>query len=276
MKVKFIADSSSDMLDADFEDLTTVPLTISTDNESWLDENLEISEMLEKLETHKGRTYTACPGVASWLKLYEGADIIYVATITGALSGTYNSAMAAKQIFAGEHPEVKIHVFDTLSTAGEIRLLMEKLMELHRAGKSFEEVCREAQEYQKQTGLLFALKSLHNLAQNGRISKALASALGVLGISIIGMAGAQGTLQPIGKSRGDRKTINRLREELIKTGCRGGKLRISHVENEELAEQLREALTEQFPGADIQVYKSRGLCSYYAERGAVLIGYEKQ
>lgn len=272
--VKFVADSSCDMKEADYKNLVTVPLTISTDSESWVDEEIDIHQMLDTLETYKGRSYTACPGPESWIKAFEGADIVYVATITSGLSGTYNSAMAAKEIFCKEHSEVKIHVFDTLSTAAELRLFMEKLMELDSQGNSFEEVCEKAQEYLKKTRLLFSLKSLHNFAQNGRISKALASAIGVLGISIIGIASEEGTLQPIEKSRGDKRVVAKLTEQLGKLGYKGGRIRISHVENEALAEQVKTAVKKLYSEADVLVYGARGLCSYYAERGAVLIGCE--
>lgn len=274
MRVKFVADSSCDMQDADYSNLVTVPLTISTENNSWVDENLDIHKMLDVLEEYKGRTYTACPGVESWMKAFEGAEVVYVAALTSGLSGTYNSAMAAREIFVKEHPDVKIHVFDTLTTAAELRLFVEKLMELDSRGNSFEEVCERAEEYLKKTRLFFSLKSLHNFAQNGRVNKALASAIGVLGISIIGMASPEGTLQPLTKSRGDKKVAAKLLEKLKESGYSGGKLRISHVENEALAEQVKLAVTEKYSGADIKIYKARGLCSYYAERGAVLIGCE--
>lgn len=275
-KVKFVADSSCDMRDTDYENLVTIPLTISTDSESWVDEELDISQMLAVLETYKGRSYTACPGPERWIKAFEGADIVYVATLTSALSGTYNSAMAAKEIFNKEHPEVKIHVFDTLTTAAELRLFMEKLMELDSQGNSFEEVCKKAQDYLKKTRLLFSLMSLHNFAQNGRINKTLASAIGVLGISIIGIASEEGSLQPIEKCRGDKKVVAKLTEQLKTLGYKGGRLRISHVENETLAEQIKDAVEKLYPNADILVYGARGLCSYYAERGAVLIGCETE
>ena len=274
MTVKFVVDSSCDMRDTEYSNLTTVPLTISTDRRDWLDEDLDIEEMLSELETYKGRSYTACPNVERWMKAFEGADVVYVATLTSGLSGTYNSAMVARDLYLREHPDVKIQVFDTLSTGAEIRLFVEKLMELNDQGCSFEEICDKAKEYKKKTRLLFSLKSLHNLAQNGRINKAVASAIGMLGISIIGTASTQGTLEPISKSRGDKKVIAKMLDELKKLGYNGGKIRISHVENEHLANQIKAAIKELYHGADVLVYKARGLCSYYAERGAVLIGCE--
>lgn len=274
MNVKFVVDSSCDMRDTEYSNLTTVPLTISTDKHNWLDEDLDINEMLSELESYKGRSYTACPNVECWMNAFRGADVVYVATLTSGLSGTYNSAMVARDLYLKENPDVKIQVFDTLSTGAEIRLFVEKLMELNNQGCSFEEVCQKAREYKKKTRLLFSLKSLHNLAQNGRINKAIASAIGVLGISIIGMASSQGTLQPITKSRGDKRVVAKMLDELKKLGYNGGKIRISHVENEPLANQIKAAIKDLYHGADVLVYKARGLCSYYAERGAILMGCE--
>ena len=57
---------------------------------------------------------------------------------------------------------------------------MEKLTELDREGKNFEEVVRLGCEYMKRTRLFFALKSLHNLAQNGRVSKVVAGQAAVV------------------------------------------------------------------------------------------------
>ena len=76
------------------------------------------------------------------------------------------------------------------------------------------------------------------------------------------------------KCRGDKKVIAGMLEEITKAGFQNGKVRISHVENPELAEKLRIALMERFPEAEILIYKARGLCSYYAERGGILVGVE--
>ena len=140
---RFIADSCSDMLQMEGVDFVAVPLTISTDVKDYVDdENLDVKGMTEGLAGYKGKSCTACPGVESWLKAFEGADVIYVGTMTSTLSGTYNSALVAKEMYQQSHPEARIHVFDTLSAGPELRLLMEKLTELDKEGKTFEDVVR--------------------------------------------------------------------------------------------------------------------------------------
>lgn len=272
---RFITDSCSDMIQTEGGNFVSVPLVISTDEKEYVDdEYLDIHEMLDDLSVYKGKSGTACPSVESWLHAFEGADTIFVATMTSALSGTYNSALVAKKIYEHSHPEAKIHVFDTLSAGPELRLLMEKLFSFERAGKTFGEIVRCGEKYLQTTRLFFALKSLHNLAQNGRVNKVIAAAAGALGISVLGTASAEGTLESSAKCRGDKKVIAGMLEEITKAGFQNGKVRISHVENPELAEKLRIALMERFPEAEILIYKARGLCSYYAERGGILVGVE--
>lgn len=273
--VKFIADSSCDMLDMPGVCFASVPLTIHTNEEQWTDDKtLDISEMLDTLAAYKGRSYTSCPGIEAWLSAYEGADTLYVGTLTSGLSGTYNAALAAANIYRQKHPGIQIEVFDTLSTGPELRLLMEKLVELTAKGLSFTEVCEAAHSYLKQTRLFFSFRSLHNFAQNGRVSKTVAAAVGMLGLRIVGTASAQGTIEPITKCRGDKRAVRALLNELEKIGFCKGKLRIGHTENPELADELAALIHKKYPQADILVYPARGLCSYYGERGAIFFGAE--
>lgn len=271
--VKFVADSSCDLLTIPNVHFVSVPLTICTDRDHWTDDDtIDIHHMLDTLASYKGRSYTSCPGIDAWLHAYEGADTIYVVTLTSALSGTYNAAVTAARLFRQSHPEARIHVFDTLSTGPELRLLVEKLIELEQSGLDFDAVCEKARQYLSKTRLFFALKSMHNLAQNGRINKALAAAIGLLGVRIIATASTKGEIAPVAKCRGDKKVLKELMHQLEVLGFSRGKLRVSHVENPELAQILFDQLREAYPQADIALYPSRGLCSYYAERGAVFLG----
>ena len=63
-------------------------------------------------------------------------------------------------------------------------------------------------------------------------------------------------------------------EQMQEAGYQGGKIRITHVQNEGVAQDLAARLREHYPDADISVAVSGGLCSYYAEKGSLLIGLE--
>lgn len=273
--IKIVADSSCDIYTFPGVDFTAVPLSISAANNFYRDdEHLNVPEMLTFLRGFNGRSYTACPSVDDWMRAFEGADTVFVVTITGGLSGSHNSAMAARELYLQTHPETKIYVYDSLSTGPEPLLLIEKLAAGIQAGTDPEVLAEEAKAYLATTRLFFSLQSVHNLAQNGRVSKVVASAVGVLNIRIVGTASLEGTLETLSKTRGDRRALDELMNQLQKAGYRGGKVRISHVQNPELAETFAAKVRSHYPDADITCYYSGGLCSYYAEQGALLIGIE--
>ncbi len=275
MKRKIVADSSCDMWELNGVDFAVAPMTISTDNKHYVDnQELDVHLMSEDLAKYKGVSHTACPSVGSWLDCYEGYDEVFVVTLTGAMSGTYNSAMTAKGIYEEENENVKVHVFDSLSTGPEMRLLIEKLKEMIEEDLTFEEIVEKGQDYLNHTRLFFALKSLHNFAMNGRVNKAVASAIGVLNISIFATASEEGTIQQISKCRGEKKVVRSMIEHLENAGYHGGKVRISHADNLKLAHNVRDKILELYPHADIIVYPMGGLCTYYAEIGGLLVGCE--
>lgn len=272
---KFIADSSIDIKKIEGVDFTSVPLSISTSERTFTDDELlDLHEMLDYLEGYNGRSFTACPGTQAWLNAFEGGDKIYVVCVTSGLSGSYNSARIAAEMYAEDHPEAQIHVFDSLSAGAEVRVFMEKIVELDNEGLTFEEVIEKAEEYHKTTMIYFAFQSLHNLAQNGRISKVVAAAVGALNISIVGTRTVDGQLEPIAKRRGEKHAASEILHQLEMCGYAGGKVRISHTDNKLLAQKYAANIKKLYPEASIKIYESGGLVGYYAERGGIIVACE--
>lgn len=275
MGFRVVADSSCDIFMMDGIDFLSVPLKISTDDKEYIDnEELDVLDMIEYLRQHKGRSYTSCPNAAEWERAFGDEECVFAVTITSKLSGSYNSAVMARQACEEKNPWQKILVIDSMSTGPEMVLIISRLKELILNGKTFEDICSDIAEYQKKTHLLFALESMHNLVQNGRVSKLVAAAVDMLGIRVIGMAGEEGTLDIVKKNKGAGKTITAFIKELKQLGYHGGKVNISHCMNKGGAEKLKEAIISEFKDAYVDIYPSRGLCSYYAEKGGILLGFE--
>lgn len=272
---RIAADSSCNLLALDGADFVSVPLTIRTDAEEFRDDAfLDVDAMVAALRATKGRSYSACPNIAQWEEAFGERGDVIAFTITSGLSGSYNAACAAKEICRQRDPSRRIHVVDSLSAGPEIALLIEKALSETRAGADFDGVCRAVQEYRERTRLLFALESMHNLAQNGRVNRLVATMAGVLGIRAVGQASAEGTLEMLGKARGARRTRQLMLSEMERLGYRGGSARIGHCQNETLALEIRDEIRRRFPAADAQIHPLRGLCSYYAERGGIMLGFE--
>lgn len=275
MKYKIISDSSSDMLVLSEINYETVPLKIITSEKEYVDDaNLDLEGMLCDLERYTGRSGSACPNVGEWQDAFSGADIIFCVTITSNLSGSYNTAESALKEYLENNPECKGAVIDSLSTGPESALIIEKLKELVLKGLSFEEILKGINEYKSKTHLLFALESLRNLANNGRVSGVTAKLAGILGIRVIGKASLVGTLEVMQKVRGGEKAVKSVMEYLDKHGYSGGRVRIHHCENRKAAESVKKKILAKYPNAQVIIDKTGALCSFYAERGGLLVGFE--
>jgi len=266
MTWKIVADSGCDYrqlenpaFDTEF---VSVPLTIQVADQVFVDDaNLDIDKMMETMYATSEASKSACPSPDDYLRAFEGAKHIFVVTITGTLSGSHNSAQLAKNIYLEEHPDTQIHVIDSLSAGGEV-------------GLSFEEVVEVITTYQEKTKLLFVLAKVDNLVKNGRLSKLIGTVVGLLNIRMVGEASETGTLELLQKARGAKKSLQAAYEELIKAGYAGGRIVMAHRSNEKFCQQLSELLREKYPQADIRIIPTSGLCSFYAEEGGLLMGYE--
>lgn len=275
-EIKIVSDSSSDLLTLDNVEYASSPMKIITAKREFVDDkNLNVDEMANFFNQYKERSQTSCPNPADWLDAFGDADDIICVTITSALSGSYNSACTAKELYEAENEGKRVFVLDTLSAGPEITLVVRKLEELVKSGMAYEGVCEKIQEYTKRTGLVFMLKSLKNFAANGRVSPLVAKLVGFAGICIVGKASDEGTLEPTHKCRGENRSLETLINDLKELGLKNGKVSIGHCQNEGAATKLKQMIESTFEKVQVETHKLRGLCSFYAEKGGLLVGFEK-
>ncbi len=273
--MKIVTDSASNITSLEGIAFASVPIRVLTDKKEYVDDSeAGVATMVEELAVYKGKSHTSCPAPGDWIEAFEGGDEIFVTTITSGLSGSYNSAMVAKQQYEDENPGKKVFVIDSLSAGPEIGLIIYKLRELILEGKDFDTISKEIMEYKKKTMLSFSLENLANLANNGRVNPAVAKIVGFVGIRLVGRASIEGTLQPTDKSRGEKKALVTIMNNMKKHGYIGGKVIIDHCQNPDAAVELKEMLQAEFADADIRIGTNKALCSFYAEKGGVLVGYE--
>ena len=274
--IKIVSDSSSDLLMLDNIEFASSPMKIITAKREFVDdENLNVDGMANFFNEYKERSQTSCPNPADWLDAFGDADDIICVTITSALSGSYNSACTAKELYEAENEGKRVFVLDTLSAGPEITLIVRKLEALVKSGMAYERVCDKIREYNKRTGLVFMLKSLKNFAANGRVSPLVAKLVGFAGICIVGKASDEGTLEPTHKCRGENRSLETLINDLKELGLKNGKVSIGHCQNEGAATKLKQMIESTFEKAQVEIHRLRGLCSFYAEKGGLLVGFEK-
>ena len=274
-RVKIVADSSADLFRLSSVDFEAAPLKIITADKEYVDdETLDLKAMVDELSVYSGRSSTSCPNASDWLNAFGDAEDIYCVTITATLSGSYNAAMLAKQTYEEQYPDRNVFVLNSLTAGPEIALILEKIEELVLAEKDFDSICRDITKYSAKTKLLFMLESMKNLANNGRVSPLVAKMAGLLGIRVVGKASDVGDLEPLGKCRGEKRALEAIVKYMKSLGFSGGRIRIAHCFNETAASELCALIKKEFKNAQIKFYSCKALCSFYAESGGLLVGFE--
>ena len=273
MSIKLVLDSSADITALEGIDFAYAPLKVCTAEREFIDgDEADVSGMVDFLASYKGRSSSSCPNADDWLTAFGDSDEILCITITGGLSGCYNAACSAKDLYEEAHPDRRVEVLDSRTAGPEITLMAHKARDLIRNGEDLDGVIAALSTYR--TELLFCLESLRNFANNGRVSKTAAAAAGFLGIRAVGRASDEGTLEVLGKTRGEAKSLEAIKTYLAEYGYRGGRLYIHHCFAYETVTRLEASIRRDYPSAEIVLRPTRGLCSFYAERGGFLVGFE--
>jgi DegV family protein with EDD domain len=275
-----VSDSSSDLRSSVLQDnhlfYESVPMRLTIGAQDWADdENLSVPLLLDTMQNSKAASTSACPSPAAFARAFEKADCSVCFTISSNLSGAYNSAMLGRDMALEEHPEKKICVIDSRSTAGVLVLLVRKAERLLSAENAdFDTVCDTLRSYQASLRTLFTLECFDNLIKNGRMRPLVGNLLHSLGIHIIADATPQGTIHVSGKARGEIKAYQ-LIVELMRASkdCTNAEVVITNCENLSGAMKLRDLIQKELPVKDVTILPCRGLTSFYAMKNGLILGY---
>ena len=277
MKWRIVADSSCDIFDLDGaqKDLrfSTVPFVITVDGRDYVDDrDLDVGELVNAMASGK-KSFTSCPSPADWIREFGEKGDVFAVTISANLSGSYNSACTAREMILEQDSSRNIEILNSRGTGPSLNMIIYKLRELIEKGHSFEEVKAQIHAYMEEHKLIFALSSYHNLVNNGRMPKIVGIVLGHLGLWGVGTASEEGTIKMKRIVKGGRKALqvimNDLKERVADKGC----VVISHCGNDEFAENLKKAVQSAYSGMEVRIMRTRGLCSYYAEKGGIIVGF---
>lgn len=275
MRYQIVSDSSSNVFQIEGVSYTTVPMKIIAGEKEYVDSPvLDVHGMVKDLQAYKGKSGSSCANAQEWLDAFGDADMVFGVTISRNLSGSYNAAEAAAREYAEEHPDRKVHIFDSLSAGPEMAMVVEKIAELVNKGLSFEEIVAGVREYQNHTHIIFCLECMNNLARNGRVNPAVAKIASVLGIRACGDA-QNGQIIPTQKPRGQKKATEVLAAMIRERGFTNDSwLRIAHCFGETQAQLLVDEVRKDFPNARVTLEPTGALCSFYAEEGGLMIAFE--
>lgn len=188
--------------------------------------------------------------------LAQGLDVLHVTLSTG-ISGTFNSARAARDQLAEKYPDRKIYVIDSLAASAGFGLLMERLAGLRDTGMGIDELATWAEDHKHEVQHWFFSSDLTFFVRGGRISKAAGLVGGVLKICPVMDVEPDGSLAVKEKIRTKAKAINRGVEKMVELAEGGrdysGKCFISQSECLADAQEVARRIEETFPKLDGKV-----------------------
>ena len=220
MAIRFIIDSAADIIPSEAEalGLIHIPLKVIFGEMEYSDAvDLTHKEFYEKLiegdEFPKTSQINPDTFASVFQKVVDDGDTAVVITLSGKLSGTYQSAMIAAEDFEG-----KVFVVDSENVCIGERILIQYGLKLRDQGFHSSEIAAELDVQKKHIRVLALLDTLEYLKKGGRISAAVAFAGNVLSIKPV-IAVENGEVSLVGKARGSKKGNNLLRELI--TNCGG-------------------------------------------------------
>ncbi len=214
-KIRIITDSGSDIIDSKRDNVTVLPMSITFGDEVFYDGvTLSHSEFYMKLIESDELPKTSLIAPASFADAFEEAknagEKVIAITISGGLSGTYQSAVLAAEDYDD------VYVVDSMNvTIGE-RILVEYALKLIDEGKDIEDIVNELESAKKRICVLGLLDTLEYLKKGGRVSSSVAFVGDVLRIKPVVTVDGEGKVAMLGKARGSKNGNNFLISEIEK------------------------------------------------------------
>lgn len=276
MSYKIIVDSGCDLPKnlRENEHFVVVPLTLSVGGADIVDdESFDQKDFLKRVHEAKECPKSACPSPERYLSEYESTEgNVYVITLSGRLSGSYNSALVAADMYEEDGGSNHVHVFDSMSACCGEAVIAMKIMECEEQGMSFDEVVKNVTRFRDGMKTYFVLETLETLRKNGRLTNIQALLANVLSIKPV-MSAKEGEIIKLEQTRGLNKALKRMCEIILEnvTDPQDKVLGISHCNCPERAEYVKGLLLEKCSFKDVVIVDTAGVATMYANDGGIVV-----
>lgn len=235
--------------------IQVVPMTVYLDEKEYKDGiDIDAATFYRLIAEGAQGARTAQPNPAAFVEAFApsleaGDEVLYVGISSG-VSGTVQSARMARDLVSA--PE-RVHVIDTLGASMGQGLMVIKAAELARQGLPVVEITRQVEGYRDGVYHVFTLNTLEFARRSGRVSSVAAMAAGLLDIKPILRIDMEGHIVSLDKTRGRKKAIKRLLDELEAKGLEiaGQRIGLSHAIAPDEAAELAALLVSQYRAGEV-------------------------
>ena len=278
MSFKIIVDSCCDLTPAQLREecFLSVPLCIQVGSHTVVDDaSFDQADLLWRMKECQSAPRTACPSPAQYLDAFDcGADDVYVVTLSALLSGSHNAAAQARLLWLEEHPNARVHIFNSCSaSAGEVLVAL-KIQELACSGMDFTTVVSHVSRYINEMETYFVLETLDNLKKNGRLTKTQALVTSTLKIKLLMGATPEGEICKRGQALSVKQALSKMVSLMAADPKHAGRrLAITHCNCLERAFYLKELALKQCRFEQVVISDTGGIATVYANDGGVVAAY---
>ena len=278
MSFKIIVDSCCDLTPAQLREecFLSVPLRIQVGSHTVVDDaSFDQADLLWRMKECQSAPKTACPSPAQYLDAFDcGADDLYVVTLSALLSGSHNAAAQARLLWLEEHPNARVHIFNSCSaSAGEVLVAL-KIQELACSGMDFTSVVSHVSRYINEMETYFVLETLDNLKKNGRLTKTQALVTSTLKIKLLMGATPEGEICKRGQALSVKQALSKMVSLMAADPKHAGRrLAITHCNCLERAFYLKELALKQCRFEQVVISDTGGIATVYANDGGVVAAY---
>ena len=273
MTVKIITDSLSDITSDIAEGLgiTVVPLTVLFGHESFLDRvTMTTDEFYYKLTHEDTWPTTTQPPPSAFVDVYnklaEETDEILVVTLSTKLSGTYESALNAKNLM---ERECHIDVIDSQTVAMGLGLIVIAAAKIAQSGAKLQELSDFVRKAMARSHVVMYFDTLKYLAKGGRIGKAQGLLGSLLSVKPI-LTMKEGEVHPSTRVRSLTAGMDHL-YDFVSGFSNIDELAVEHATTPDEAERLAERLGPVFPKERIYRSTVSPVLGVYGGPGAMAV-----
>jgi DegV family protein with EDD domain len=279
--VAIVTDSTSCLPREEVErySIEVVPLNLVHEGQVYRDgQDLTADQFYRLLKAARRLPTTSPASPGDYLEVFrrvgEKARSILCISVSGKLSGMFDSARAAAELATEVLPRTAIQVMDSKTAAMAQGFVVLAAARAARLGSSLPEVMDAAARIMPRVELVAALDTLHYLARGGRVPMVAAWAASILQIKPILML-SRGEVGLLERVRTRKKALSRL-VELMR--ARVGKKRLVHASvfhaqalDEALA--LQERVIREFQPQELYLTQFTSVMGVHTGPGVVGLAY---
>ena len=274
-KIKIITDGSCDLSHEVLNkfNINVVPLGVSFGEEHYTaGVDIDNKEFYAKMKDSKELPKTFCPSPENFCKEYQcEEDKIIVIALSSKLSGTYNSASLARDLYLSEHKEKDIRVIDSMTGSIGAGLLLIKAAKMISEGKDIDEIVEAIENLKEKISFYGTLETLENSIKGGRINPLAGKIIGALNFKAIVQI-KDGVVKPIDKARGESNSIKKVANYITSSieDTKDKILCLMHANCPEKAHKLLSIIEKTHKFDEVYISEVGPVMGTYTSEGAVL------